>query len=83
MHFVNAIRCEMNPSPRIHVDGSEAEPAFDPRTGKLFWAKGDQEYLDGLFGAGIAYPKRVTDRVGNVESAVGWFSQVKGPPNLV
>jgi hypothetical protein len=62
------------------VDGSEAEPAFDPRTGKFFWAKGDQEYLDGLFGAGIAYPKRVTDRVGNVESAVGWFSQVKGHP---
>jgi hypothetical protein len=49
------------------------EPAFDTLTGKFFWAKGGQGYLDGLFGAGIASPERVTDRVGNVESAVGWF----------
>ena len=40
---------------------------------RLRRVNGDQEYLDGLFGAGIAYPERVTDRVGNVESAVGWF----------
>lgn len=35
-HFVSAIGCEMNPSPGIHVDGSEAESAFDSRTGKFF-----------------------------------------------
>jgi hypothetical protein len=67
----------MSPPSRIHVDGSEAEPAFDPLTGKFFRAKGDQVYLEGLFGAGIAYPGRVADRVGNVESAVGWFKFMK------
>lgn len=61
----------MNPLPRIEVDGQEAEPEFDPLTGQFFRAKGNQEYLRGLYGAGIAYPERVTDKVGNVESAVG------------
>ena len=76
-HLVSAIGYEMNPLPEIQVDGSEVEPAFDPLTGKFLRAKGEQEYLDGLFGAGIAYPERVTDRVGNVESAVGWFKFMK------
>jgi hypothetical protein len=30
-------------------------------------------YLGRLFDAGIAYPERVADRVGSVESGVGWF----------
>jgi thioredoxin reductase len=76
-HLVSAIGYEMNSLPKIQVDGSEVEPEFDPLTGKFFCVKGGQEYLDGLFGAGIAYPERVTDRIGNVESAVGWFKFMK------
>ena len=76
-HLVSAIGYDMNPLPRIMVHGREIEPAFDALTGKFFAAQGDEEYLDGLFGAGIAYPERVTDREGNVESAVGWFKFMK------
>ena len=76
-HLVAAIGYDMNPVPKIQVDGSEVEPAFDQLTGKFFMAKGDQHYLPGLFGAGIAYPERVTDPEGNVESAVGWFKFMK------
>lgn len=60
-HSVSAVGYDMNPSLRIHVDGSEAEPTFYSLTGKFFWAKGSQGYLDELFGAGIASPERVTD----------------------
>ena len=76
-HLVSAIGYEMNSMPQIQVDRREVEPAFDPLTGKFFSAKGEQEYLGGLFGSGIAYPERVTDRVGNVENAVGWFKFMK------
>jgi hypothetical protein len=48
-HSVSAIGYEMNLSPRIHVDGREAEPTFYSLTGKFFWAKGSQGYLDDLF----------------------------------
>lgn len=72
-HLVSAIGFEMNPPPQVQVHGRVTEPAFDPVTGKFFRAKEERDYLDGLFGAGIAYPEHVTDRAGNVESAVGWF----------
>ena len=76
-HLASAVGYEMNPLPKIEVGGRQVEPTFDPLTGKFFEAQGDEEYLDGLFGAGIAYPERVTDREGNVESAVGWFKFMK------
>ena len=43
--------------------------AFDPLTGGFRDEKGDE--IRGLYGAGIAWPNRVTDPEGNVEYAVG------------
>jgi len=70
-HLISAIGYSMNPLPKIFVDNKQVEPEFDPLTGRFYRAKGDKQVLPGLFGAGIAYPERVTDREGNVESAVG------------
>lgn len=73
-HVCAAVGYAPNPIPRIVVDGSEADPTFDPLTGE-FDLNGER--LPGLYGAGIAHPERVTDRAGNVESAVGWFKFMK------
>jgi len=72
-HIVSAVGYDINPLPTIKVNGEEVQPDFDALTGRFFRAKGIKKVLPGLFGAGIAYPERVTDREGNVESAVGWF----------
>lgn len=76
-HLCLAIGYEINELPVIKVKGVTVTPDFDPLTGRFFNAKGSQEYLGGLYGAGIAYPERVTDPAGNVESAVGWFKFMK------
>ncbi|KAK9781732.1 putative Pyridine nucleotide-disulfide oxidoreductase-domain-containing protein [Seiridium cardinale] len=49
---------------------------FDHGTGGFKNAKSGKE-LSGLFGAGIAFPERVTDPEGNVEHAVGFFKFMK------
>jgi len=72
-HLVSAIGYDTNPLPTIKVDGEEVKPDFDPLTGRFFRTKGEKTVLPGLFGAGIAYPERVTDPEKNVEAAVGWF----------
>ena len=76
-HLVSAIGYQMNELPRIEVDRKTVQPDFDPLTGKFHQKHGDQDYLPGIYGAGIAYPERVTDPEGNVESAVGWFKFMK------
>jgi hypothetical protein len=76
-HLVSAIGYDVNKLPKIEVDGKEVEPEFDPKTGKFFVGQGSNQYLKGLYGAGIAFPERVTDPAGNVESAVGWFKFLK------
>lgn len=76
-HVVSAIGYEINPLPKIIVDDAVVKPAYDALTGRFFKKHGNQEVLPGLFGAGIAYPERVTDKAGNVESAVGWFKFMK------
>jgi thioredoxin reductase len=76
-HIVSAIGYDVNELPRFEVDGRRAEPDFDPETGKFYVSRGNHQYLRGLYGAGIAFPERVTDPSGNVESAVGWFKFMK------
>lgn len=78
-HLVSAIGYETNALPRVEVGGEVVTPSFDPLTGRFFRSSsaGGGEVLGGLFGAGIAYPERVTDPEGNVESAVGWFKFMK------
>lgn len=74
-HLVSAIGYQMNQVPKIIASGKEITPEYNPLNGRFFNAKGSQETLRGLFGAGIAYPERVTDKEGNVESAVGCKSK--------
>jgi thioredoxin reductase len=76
-HLVSAIGYNMNELPKFEVDGRPVEPDFDPVTGKFYLDQGNHQYLKGLYGAGIAFPERVTDPAGNVESAVGWFKFMK------
>jgi thioredoxin reductase len=76
-HLVSAIGYDMNELPKIEVDGTQIKPEFDPATGKFYIGHGNHQYLKGLYGAGIAFPERVTDPAGNTESAVGWFKFMK------
>lgn len=76
-HIISAIGYDKNEMPAIEVDGKAIQPDFDPLTGKFHASKGEQEYLKGLYGAGIAFPERTTDPEGNVESAVGWLKFMK------
>ena len=76
-HLVSAIGYDRNELPRIEVGGNHVTPEFDPLTGRFRVSKSSPEYLKGLYGAGIAFPERVTDPEGNVESAVGWFKFMK------
>lgn len=76
-HLVSAIGYAMNPVPKVIVAGKEIRPEYNPLNGRFLNRQGSQEVLPGLFGAGIAYPERVTDKAGNVESAVGCKSHQK------
>lgn len=48
-------------------------PQFDHCTGRFHHGNGSMKEIPGLFGAGIAFPERVTDPYGNVEYAVGFW----------
>ncbi|KAF2429853.1 hypothetical protein EJ08DRAFT_650078 [Tothia fuscella] len=76
-HLISAIGYDTNKLPRIDVDGLPVAPVFDSLTGKFHSRKNSSEHLQGLYGAGIAFPERVTDPEGNVESAVGWMKFMK------
>ncbi|KOS20807.1 hypothetical protein ESCO_004577 [Escovopsis weberi] len=83
-HVVEAIGYQRDPVPRLTtVDGPGAAPEplsleHDGLTGRFFSRnKATNPYVPGLFGAGIAFPERVTDPAGNVEHAVGFWKFVK------
>ena len=63
--IVYAIGYKPVPVPHVFVDGKAHAIEFDTLTGKF--------NTDGLFGCGIAFPERVTDPLGNVEYAVGFY----------
>lgn len=75
-HIVQAIGYARNPLPILSsVEATGAEPValsvqHDGLTGRF--AAGSA-VVPGLFGAGIAFPERVTDPAGNVEHAVGFW----------
>lgn len=71
-YICQAIGYKVNALPELRVEGKAVTPAFDHVTG-AFTSKEDGERLPGLYGAGIAFPERVTDPEGNVEYAVGLF----------
>lgn len=75
--LVQAIGFQANDSVRISVDGRVVKaPVYDHERGGFVEERGGRP-LPGLYGAGIAYPERVTDPEGSVEYAVGMFKFMK------
>ncbi|KAK7915076.1 pyridine nucleotide-disulfide oxidoreductase-domain-containing protein [Apiospora marii] len=70
-HVVQAVGFSRNKLPEM-----EAKLEFDNITGG-FTDRATGRPVPGLFGAGIAFPERVTDKAGNVEYAVGFFKFMK------
>ncbi|KAM7209598.1 Pyridine nucleotide-disulfide oxidoreductase domain containing protein [Naviculisporaceae sp. PSN 640] len=73
---VQAIGFEKNPLPALTGDNAPGELVFNHETGG-FHDKTSGKEVQGLFGAGIAFPERVVDPEGNVEHAVGFFKFMK------
>jgi len=68
-HVVQAIGYTRNPIPTFKKGVRKLNPEFDSLTGGFKDAQGEE--VRGLYGAGIAWPNKVTDPEGNVEFAVG------------
>jgi len=68
-HVIQAIGYSRNPIPTFKKGVRELNPEFDSLTGGFKDAQGEE--VKGLYGAGIAWPNKVTDPEGNVEFAVG------------
>jgi len=85
--IIQAIGYVRNPIPSVEVikeDGSRITPSitYNHSNGRFYsnatlGEKNRQAYVPGLFGAGIAFPERVTDPLGNVEYAVGFWKFMK------
>ncbi|KAI1851349.1 hypothetical protein JX265_000417 [Neoarthrinium moseri] len=61
---------------RDELPAMSQDIVFNPETGGFSDAQTGKD-LPGLFGAGIAFPEKVVDPVGNVEYAVGFFKFMK------
>lgn len=70
-HVVQAIGFHVNEVPRLTKEGGKCAIKADNETGGFTDMKGGK--VNGLYGAGIAWPERVVDPEGNVEYAVGLF----------
>lgn len=74
-HVVQAVGYRPDPLPRLTATDSK-EPLdleHDGLTGRFVSAQEPSQYVAGLFGAGIAFPERVTDPLGHQEHAVGFW----------
>ena len=70
-HVVQAVGFTNDPLPDLSRSGVPLDtPVFDHETGGF--RDGEGRVVRGLFGAGIAFPEKVVDRLGNVEFAVGF-----------
>jgi hypothetical protein len=87
-HLLQAVGYSPAPLPRIEIigkDGSsprQLKVGFDNSNGRFFEendssSPNEKIYVPGLYGAGIAFPERVTDPHGNVEYAVGFWKFMK------
>lgn len=68
-HICHAVGFERNKLPTLLRGEEKLDVVFDHETGG-FKEEGGKE-VEGLYGAGIAFPERVVDPEGNVEMAVG------------
>ncbi|KAI1354346.1 hypothetical protein F5Y01DRAFT_273841 [Xylaria sp. FL0043] len=87
-HVVQAVGYARNPLPSLEAIGKDGGPPkslqveYDNINGRFYTPDGSKSeqarrYVPGLFGAGIAFPERVTDPLGNVEYAVGFWKFMK------
>lgn len=78
-YYVQAIGYKRDPTPPLRrgvgADAVEITPNYIHETGGFTDADGKK--IPALFGAGIAWPERVTDPHGNVEYAVGFWKFMK------
>jgi len=75
-YIIQAIGYSQDPFPPIIMNGKkldeeELRRCYDNQSGRLRTSKG--EVVPGVFGAGIAWPEKTTDPLGNVESSVGMW----------
>ncbi|RDW66100.1 hypothetical protein BP6252_09735 [Coleophoma cylindrospora] len=75
-HCVQAIGYVRSPLPDLLVNDQKVDVQFDHNSAG-FEDKNTGEVVRGLYGAGIAFPERVTDPEGNVEMAVGLLKFMK------
>lgn len=77
--YVQAIGYMRDPIPTLKKEGAgtnaDITPNYIHETGGFEDAEGKK--IPGLYGAGIAWPERVTDPYGNVEYAVGFWKFMK------
>lgn len=74
-YIIQATGFVTNTMPMLARDGASLEVRYDALQGG-FHGK-DGKAAPGLFGAGIAFPERVTDPEGNVEYSVGLWKFMK------
>ncbi|KAG8627702.1 hypothetical protein KVT40_003575 [Elsinoe batatas] len=74
-YCIQAIGYTRDPIPDLKRGVGTLEAKYNHRTGGFEDGKGEK--VPGLYGAGIAWPERVTDPHGNVEYAVGFFKFMK------
>lgn len=68
-HVIQAVGYKPNEIPGLEKEGKKLDVTYDNRTAEFTDGEGNK--VPGLYGAGIAYPERVVDPLGNVEHAVG------------
>ncbi|KAK4994994.1 hypothetical protein LTR66_005098 [Elasticomyces elasticus] len=78
-YIVQAVGFKRDPLPRLTRNGEVLRPRYDHETAGFTDESGGGggERIKGLYGAGIAFPERVTDPEGNVEYAVGFWKFMK------
>ncbi|ORZ37619.1 hypothetical protein BCR44DRAFT_1511758 [Catenaria anguillulae PL171] len=75
-HIVYAIGFRTRGMPDMVVDGkklAKGDLSYDPATGQLVVKSQGNKKVPNARGFGIAFPERITDRMGNVEWSVGMW----------
>lgn len=74
-HIIQAVGFIRDPIPHLSKNGEGMGVVYCPTTAGFTDEQGRN--VQGLYGAGIAWPERVVDPAGNCESAVGMFKFMK------
>jgi alpha-1,3/alpha-1,6-mannosyltransferase len=74
-HAIQAIGFHQNEVPVFERDGEKLEVKYNNTSGGFADNKGKK--VQGLYGAGIAWPEKVVDPQGNTEYAVGLWKFMK------